>query len=326
MSPIGHITREIKRRALDIGFHKVGIVPAEELSAERDRFQEWLARGYHGEMDWIARDPGTRDDPRMLFPDARSVIAVALNYHTPHQHAHNQHTGKVSRYAWGDDYHEVVGERLRELLDWIKLRWPAAEGKVCVDIQRTMDKAWAVRAGLGWMGKHTNIITQDYGSWVFLGELLLNLELEYDREEVADQCGTCTLCIDACPTGAIVEPYAVNSNLCISHATIESRATEMLAEVADHLEGWIYGCDICQDVCPWNHTARESDVPAFEPRAGNVNAVLSEILELTPEAYAARFRNSAMKRAKITGLKRNAQTLLKKVRTPTSRGSDRVSS
>jgi epoxyqueuosine reductase len=324
LNPVSHIsqtTAEIKSRALDLGFHKVGIVPAERLSAETERLQEWLARGYHGEMEWIARDPEMRTDPRSIFPDARSVLVVALNYYKAQQHSDKAGTGKVSRYAWGDDYHEVVAARLRELLDWIKRCWPAAEGKVCIDIQRTMDKAWAVRAGLGWMGKHTNIITQDYGSWVFIGELLLNLELEYDREEVADQCGSCTLCIDACPTGAIVEPYLVNSNLCISHATIESRAPEVRAEVADHMEGWLYGCDICQDVCPWNHTAPESDVPAFAPREGNINAVLSEILELTPEAYAARFRNSAMKRAKLAGLKRNAQILLKKVGT----GRDRVS-
>ncbi|HEY6047357.1 MAG TPA: tRNA epoxyqueuosine(34) reductase QueG [Pyrinomonadaceae bacterium] len=323
MSHLRQISDAIKEHALDLGFHKVGIVPAEKLSTEADRLQEWLARGFHGEMNWLAREPEHRVDPQNIFPGARSVVVVALNYYTPHQHAQKQQTGKVSRYAWGDDYHEVLGARLRELLGWIKQRWPAAEGKVCVDIQRTMDKAWAVRAGLGWMGKHTNVITQDYGSWVFIGELLLNLELEYDREEVADQCGTCTLCIDACPTKAIVEPYLVNSNLCISHATIESRAPEMRAEVADHLEDWLYGCDICQDVCPWNHTARESDLPAFEPRAGNVNVALSEMLELTPETYAARFRNSAMKRAKIAGLKRNAQVLLES-QTPGQSGNDRV--
>ena len=305
------ITGEIKRHALDLGFQKVGIVPAEKLSVEGDRLQEWLARGYQGEMAWMARDPELRADPRRMFPDARSVIVVALNYYKAHQHGNSPDTGKVSRYAWGDDYHDVMGERLHELLDWIKQRWPAAEGKVCVDIQRTMDKAWAVRAGLGWMGKHTNVITQDYGSWVFIGELLLNLELEYDREEIADQCGSCTLCIDACPTGALVEPYVLNSNLCISHATIESRAPEIRPDVAANLEGWIYGCDICQDVCPWNHTTPESELPEFEPREGNVNAALSQILELTGETYAARFRNSAMKRAKISGLQRNAQSLLK---------------
>jgi len=330
-------------------------VAASQLCVERERLEEWLQRGYHGEMSWMARDPEQRTDPRKIFPQAKSVVVVALNYYTSHQHAVtttrvgsqavtepraiatgplsgpdflNQKgpvatargsvtwqdrecysTGKVSRYAWGDDYHEVVGDKLRELLRWIREQWPEAEGKVCVDIQPTMDKAWAVRAGLGWLGKHTNLITQENGSWVFIGELLLNLELEYDEEEIADQCGSCTLCIDACPTGAIVEPYVIDSNLCISHATIESRAPEMREDIAAHLEGWFYGCDICQDVCPWNALTPTTDEPRFEPREGNVNASLSEILELAPETYAARFRHSAMKRAKLSGLQRNARTL-----------------
>src|SRR5437660_4471645 len=171
-------------------------------------------------MNYLARDPVQRTDPRQIFPEARSVIVVALNYYTAHEHAvstasdsgslnHAGATGKVSRYAWGDDYHDVLGNKLRELLAWIKTQWPETEGKVCIDIQPTMDKAWAVRAGLGWMGKHTNVITEDYGSWIFIGELLLNLELEYDEVEVADQCGSCTLCIDACPTSAIVKHYVV---------------------------------------------------------------------------------------------------------------------
>jgi epoxyqueuosine reductase len=319
---VGQLTRLIKEEALELGFSAVGVVPAEELSSEKDRLQEWLARGYHGEMAWMERESDVRANPQQLFHGARSVLVVALNYYKPHQHMDNPATGKVSRYAWGDDYHEVMGARLRALLDGIKHLCPGADGKVCVDIQRTMDKAWAVRAGLGWMGKHTNVISREFGSWIFIGELLLNLELEYDRRQVADQCGSCTLCIDACPTGAIVEPYVLNSNLCISHATIESRAPEIPAPVADHLEGWIYGCDICQDVCPWNHTTPESKLAEFEPREGNVNAVLSQVLALTPETYAARFRNSAMKRAKIAGLQRNAHSLLNKVRTGS--GSDRV--
>ena len=173
-----------------------------------------------------------------------------------------------------------------------------------------MDKAWAVRAGLGWMGKHTNLITRDFGSWVFIGELLLNLELEYEEDQIADQCGSCTLCLDACPTGAIVEPYVVDANLCISHATIESRAATIRADVAERLDGWFYGCDVCQDVCPWNHTTPVTGETRFEPRERNVNASLAETLELTPESYAARFRGSAMKRAKLTGLQRNARALL----------------
>ena len=299
---------EIRRRALELGFSKVGIVPAVALSAEHERLKEWLRRGYHGEMKWLARDPEQRTDPQRLLPGARSVVVVALNYYTPHEHL--EKPGKVSRYAWGDDYHEVVGDKLHQLLSWIKEQWPDAEGKVCVDIQPAMDKAWAARAGLGWIGKHTNLITEEYGSWIFIGELLLNLELEYDAEEIADQCGECTLCINACPTGAITEPYVLDSNLCISHATIESRAPEISDEVAGKLEGWLYGCDICQDVCPWNQMTRATDEACFEPREGNVNASLSQVLELTQEAYATRFRHSTMKRAKLSGLQRNARALL----------------
>jgi len=299
----------IKRQARELGFHKVGIVAAENLSPEQTQLQDWLGRGYHGEMTWMTRDPDQRTDPRKLFPEARSVVVVALNYYTPHQHCDNPATGKVSRYAWGDDYHDVVGDKLRALLHWISQQWPEARGKVCVDIQATMDKAWAVRGGLGWMGKHTNVITPDHGSWVFIGELFLSLELEYDHEEVADQCGSCSLCIDACPTGAIAEPYLLNSSLCISHATIESRAPAIRRDVAETLEGWVYGCDICQDVCPWNHTTPATDEPRFAPREGNINASLAEFLDLTPETYAARFRHSAMKRAKLGGLQRNAHAL-----------------
>jgi epoxyqueuosine reductase len=298
----------IKSYALQLGFHKVGIVRAEPLINERGHLEEWLRRGFHGQMKWMARDPAQRTDPQRLLPGARSVVVVALNYYTEHEHL--EKPGKVSRYAWGDDYHDVVGNKLRQLLSWINGQWPDAEGKVCVDIQPAMDKAWAARAGLGWIGKHTNLITEDYGSWVFIGELLLSLELEYDAEEISDQCGSCALCIDACPTGAITEPYVLDSNLCISHATIESRAPEIIDEVAGKLEGWLYGCDICQDVCPWNQMTPATDEARFEPREGNVNASLSQVIELTQEAYANRFRHSAMKRAKLSGLQRNARALL----------------
>ncbi|HEV7842608.1 MAG TPA: tRNA epoxyqueuosine(34) reductase QueG, partial [Pyrinomonadaceae bacterium] len=265
---------------------------------------------FQGAMRWMERDPAQRTDPRLLFPEARSVVVVALNYFTPHEHNCDSKSGKISRYAWGDDYHEVLGSRLKSLLAWIKEEWPEADGKPCVDTSPMMDKAWAARAGLGWIGKHTNLITREYGSWVFLGELLLNLELEEDRERVEDHCGTCTLCIEACPTAAITEPYVVDSQKCISYATIELRAPEMPPEVAANLDGWLYGCDVCQDVCPWNRFEQETDEPRFAPRAGNVTPRLSEILELTPETYAERFRRSAIKRAKLTGLQRNARTLL----------------
>ena len=319
VSPIeaerGFNTRELSRRIKDRagieGFEKVGIVPARALDVERDRLMQWLGRGYHGEMAWMARDPEQRTDPRKLFPAARSVVVVAKNYYTPAEHADDPATGKVSRYAWGDDYHEIVGAKLRSLLAGIKEDIPQLEGKICVDIQPVMDKAWAARAGLGWIGKHTNLITTEYGSWVFIGELLLSIDLEYDNEVVADHCGSCTLCIDACPTSAITEPYVLDSNKCISHATIELRSVELPPEVAENLAGWFYGCDICQDVCPWNRFEQITDEPRFQPREGNVNIRLTDALALTAETYAERFRHSAMKRAKLSGLQRNARTLLK---------------
>ena len=301
------LAKNIKDRALFEGFNKVGIVGAESLADEGRRLEEWLARGHHGEMRWMARDVHKRIDPHEIFSAARSVVVVALNYFTPQQHQPDPATGKVSRYAWGDDYHDVVKEKLLSLLAWIKEQEPRAEGKVCVDIQPTMDKAWAVRAGLGWLGKHSNVITPEHGSWVFIGELLLNLELEHDSERMEDHCGTCTLCIDACPTAAITEPYVVDSNKCISYATIELCAPELPEEM--DLAGWLYGCDVCQDVCPWNRFEQATSETRFAPREGNVDVELAEIMDLTPETYAARYRGSAMKRAKLAGLQRNARAL-----------------
>jgi len=300
------LAKNIRDKALFEGFNKVGIVGAESLDNEGRRLKEWLARGHHGEMSWMARDVHKRISPQEIFPQARSVVVVAINYFTPHQHQENPATGKVSRYAWGDDYHDVVKEKLSSLLSWIKGQEPSAEGKICVDIQPTMDKAWAVRAGLGWLGKHSNVITPEYGSWVFIGELFLNLDLEHDSEPMEDHCGTCTLCIDACPTAAITEPYVVDSNRCISYTTIELRAPELPSD----LSGWLYGCDICQDVCPWNRFEEATTETRFGPREGNVDAELREIMELTPETYAQRFRGSAMKRTKLSGLQRNARALI----------------
>lgn len=308
-SPIT-LSQRIKAKAFELGCDKVGIVPADALTDEREKLEEWLRRGFHGEMRWMQRDTERRTDPRILFPSARSVVVVAVNYFTPRQHEDSNNTGKISRYAWGDDYHDVVGEKLRALLAWIKEESSEADGKVCVDIQPMMDKAWAVRAGFGWIGKHTNLITQDFGSWVFIGELILNIELAYDTETSDEHCGTCTLCIEACPTDAIVEPFVVDSNKCISHATIELRSESLPDEIVENIDGWLYGCDVCQDVCPWNRFQQATGEKKFEPREGNVNANLEEILNLTHEEYATRFRRSAIKRAKLSGLKRNAKAIL----------------
>ena len=304
-------TEQIKRQALEIGFHKVGIVRAEPLREEGAQLKEWLARNYHGAMAWLEREPEKRADPRLLFPTAKSIVVVALNYYTPHEHEETSAKGKISRYAWGDDYHDVLKEKLRELFAFVKTLDETADGKICVDTAPMMDKAWAVRAGLGWLGKHSNLITKEYGSWIFIGEILLNLELEYETERVADHCGTCTACLDACPTGAIVEPFLVDSNRCLSYATIELREPELPADIEKNLNGWLYGCDICQDVCPWNRFEKPTSEARFEPRAGNVTADLDEIYTLSPEKYAERFRRSAIKRTKLSGLQRNARALKK---------------
>src|ERR1035437_5434901 len=304
----------IRQEAFAIGFDRVGIVQAVPLVDESKQLQKWLDLGYNGEMAWLGRDPENRGDPRRLFPDARSVLVVLLNYFTPYTQNVDPQKGKISRYAWGDDYHDVMREKLTKLLEWIKTEDPTASGKICVDTAPIMDKAWAARAGLGWIGKSSNLITTDIGSWVFIGELLLNIELEYDNAVFEDHCGTCTACLDACPTGAIVEPYVVDSRRCISYGTIELRDDELPNEIAANLEGWLYGCDICQDVCPWNRFERPSAETRFEPRLGETTLDLDAIVEMTHDEYVDRFRGSAMKRTKLSGLKRNAAALLDNTR------------
>lgn len=302
----------IRQKGTEIGFQKIGIVPATPLVAEGQRLKEWLTRGFHGQMTWMEREPDKRSDPQILYPDARSIVVVSLNYFTPHEHTDDPEKGKISRYAWGDDYHDVVREKLSELLTWIKSADPSADGKICVDTTPMMDKAWAVRGGLGWIGKHSNLITKEIGSWVFLGSLILNMELEYREQLVDDHCGTCTACLDACPTGAIVGPYVVDSRKCISYATIELRTEELPNEITSNQQGWLYGCDICQDVCPWNRFEEPSGESRFEPRNSETAVDLDAVLSWTPELYAERFRRSAIKRAKLPGLKRNASALKKK--------------
>lgn len=302
------LSLKIKQFAAEAGFDRVAIVPAARLDTEGERLGNWLGAGYNAEMAWMARDTQRRTDPREIFPAARSIVVVLKNYYTDHRHTS---PGKISRYAWGDDYHDVVGSGLRTMLERIRLEVPGADGKACVDTAPMMDKAWAVRAGLGWLGKHSNVITRDLGSWVFIGELILDLELEYDTGEIADHCGSCTACLDACPTDAIVEPYIVDSAKCISYATIEHRGEQLPAEVASRLEGWLYGCDICQDVCPWNRFEKPTPDARFEPRLGQTSLDPEAVLEMEHPEYVERFRRSAVKRAKLSGLKRNADHLMK---------------
>ncbi len=302
-------TEKIKAKALELGFTKVGIAKAEALDEEAAHLQEWLNRGYQASMEWMTRNSGKRTDPRLIVPDARSVICVALNYYTPFLHADTPEAGKISRYAWGDDYHDIVGKKLRHLWEWLKQEFPGIDGRYYVDTGPVMDKVWAQRAGIGWIAKHTNVITQEFGSWVFLGELITTLELEYDSP-ATDHCGTCTLCIEACPTDAITEAYVVDSNKCISYLTIEHRG-EIAEELGKKFDQWVYGCDICQDVCPWNHKfSTETAESGFQPREGNLQPELEPWRDMSQEEFSKMFKGSPIKRTKLAGIKRNVETVL----------------
>ncbi|HLA68930.1 MAG TPA: tRNA epoxyqueuosine(34) reductase QueG [Bacteroidota bacterium] len=303
------LTGRIKKAALDTGFSKVGIARIEHLSGESAHLTEWLGRGFHGTMGWMARNMEKRQDPRRILPGARSMVCVALNYHTDAKHSDKPESGKISRYAWGDDYHEIVSKKLEELARRIVQLAPGSRSKAYVDTGPVMEKAWAARAGLGWQGKHTNLITKDFGSWVFLGEIITDLDLSPD-EPIADFCGTCTACIEACPTDAIVQPYVVDSNKCISYLTIEHKG-EIPSELHPQLKQWVYGCDICQDVCPWNSFQQSTNIGAFAPREKNVAPKLADLVEMSTEEFSSRFKKSPIKRTKLSGIVRNARAVLK---------------
>ncbi|MEK6565358.1 MAG: tRNA epoxyqueuosine(34) reductase QueG [Bacteroidota bacterium] len=304
------LTARIKSQATDLGFCKVGVARAGELTDEVRHLREWLARGYQGTMDWIERNSEKRSDVRKIVPNAKSVVCVAMNYYTNIQHSSDPDVGKISRYAWGDDYHIVMTERLEKLQQFIEAEVPDVQSKLYVDTGPVMDKVWAARAGLGWQGKHTNLITKEYGSWVFLGEIILDKELQYDQP-IEDFCGSCTACIDACPTGAITEPYVLDSNKCISYLTIEHHGDIPLAP---QFENWIYGCDICQDVCPWNKFQQETNESTFTPREHNRNPSLAELESITEKEFQERFRKSPIKRTKHRGFVRNVKAVQQKTR------------
>lgn len=300
----------LRQKARELGFSNIGVARAEHLSAESVHLTEWLKRGYQAGMGWMERNREKRTDPSNIVPNARSVISLAMNYYTDGAHSDDPSVGKISRYAWGDDYHDVVGERVAELQRWLEEQMPGSKNRWYVDTGPVMDKAWAVRAGIGWLGKHTNVITKEYGSWVFLGEIITDIALVPD-EPMADFCGTCTACLEACPTDAIVEPYVVDSNRCISYLTIEHRGP-IPEEFHPTMHNWVYGCDICQDVCPWNRFQKVTPEPSFQPREHNLNPPLKELVEMNDDEFRQRMKKSPIKRTKNEGLKRNARAILKR--------------
>ena len=298
------LSESIKDKALEIGFSKIGITEAKFYKQDQDNLEQWLSNGFHGSMDWIERRKLERANIHEYYPNAKSVISVAINYFTGHAEDYfNNH--KISNYSWGDDYHTVIKSKLQELLNYIQNQEHGIHGLCCVDTSPISEKIWAQRAGIGWIGKHTNLITRDYGSWIFLGEIILDCDLMYDNVFNDDLCGTCTACIEACPTDAIISEYQIDANKCISYLTIENK-DDIPLEYSDKMNDWIYGCDICQEVCPWNQKfSVKSNENAFKPRNFLLENQSDYLYNLTDEEYSKLFKNSAMKRSKLRGLKRN---------------------
>jgi epoxyqueuosine reductase len=320
------LTSQIKAQALALGFDKVGIIPAESwLNAEGERLQQWLALGYQAEMQWMVTHLDKRLEPSSLMEGTRSIVCVAMNYYT--QDVYDTMASdslKIAKYARGTDYHTVLKDRLKALLTYVQSLSPSVQGRALTDSAPIMEKPLAVKAGLGWMGKHGNLITPELGSWVFLGELLLDIELEYDTTTVPDHCGRCRRCIDACPTGAILEDAdtaqnddispprkvhgLVDANRCISYWTIEYKGETFPEPIQHNLNGWIFGCDICQDVCPWNiKLARPTREEAFQPRPLNIRPDAETLLALDEDSFREHYRKSPVKRTKLSGLRRNIQ-------------------
>jgi len=300
----------VKQQARALGFHIVGIAAVDEQPSDdemqaRNALQAWLAKGYQADMGWM--DSDRRKDIRNVMPGANSVICVALNYYTPHKRPEGEAFAKISRYGWGRDYHRVITRKLKRLSAWLQDSSAGAEARLYADTGPVQDKFWAQQSGIGWIAKNGNVISRGYGSWIFLGEVITTLALVPDLPHTS-HCGSCTRCLSACPTAAIRSPGVVDANRCIAYHTIENRAESMPRDIAQNLEGWVAGCDICQDVCPWNQRfAKETDVEAFEPYPQNVAPRLDELADISEEDWNARFPASALRRIKPSMLRRNAR-------------------
>ncbi|CCQ57090.1 tRNA epoxyqueuosine(34) reductase QueG [Crocosphaera watsonii WH 8501] len=304
------LTQQIKEKALEIGFHKVGIAKVDTDYQDNavEHLQTWLGLGYQAEMAWMNNPK--RFDIRQCMPEVQSVISVALNYYTPHQHSQDKQQGKISRYGWGRDYHRVMEKKLKALSLWLANQDNNIKTRYYVDTGPIQDKVWAMRSGIGWIAKNSNVITREYGSWVFLGEIITNLHLIADTPHT-EHCGTCTRCLEACPTGAIASPFVVDANLCIAYHTIENRAEHLPKDIVKNLQGWIAGCDICQEVCPWNQRfSQVSDVPDFQPYSGNIAPNLEELVNIDQEKWQEKFPASALRRIKPRMWQRNARANL----------------
>jgi epoxyqueuosine reductase len=323
------LAHSLKAEARRLGFDACGISAAQRLSEEEARLAQWLAAGRHASMRWMENHYDKRLDPRLLVDGARSVISVIHNYYHPDPagapasgvpatdqvpgagspEEGGKRVGKISRYARGDDYHHVLKEKLFLLFEWLREEAGDVGGRAFVDSAPVMDKAWAARSGLGWIGKSTMLLNRQRGTFFFVGELIVDIDLPPDGP-IPDYCGSCTRCLDACPTGALDAPYQIDANRCISYLTIEHRGSELPEGMSSELADWIFGCDICQDVCPWNKFSRVSDEERFAPRPGLASTELREWAEIDLEEFRRLFKNSPVKRTKFEGFQRNVRAAL----------------
>ena len=298
-------TKMIKDEAKRLGFLSCGISKSGFLEEEAPRLENWLNQNHHGKMQYMENHFDKRLNPNLLVDDAKSVISLILNYYP--SEFQNTDSYKISKYAYGQDYHFVIKEKLKELLDTIQSQIGEVSGRAFVDSAPVLDKAWAAKSGLGWIGKNSNLLTQQVGSFYFIAELIVDLELEYDHA-VTDHCGTCTACIDACPTEAIVAPYIVDGSKCISYVTIELKEN-IPNEMKGKMDDWMFGCDVCQDVCPWNKFSKAHNEPLFNPNSEIISFTKKDWEEITNDVFQEVFKNSAVKRTKLEGFKRNIDFL-----------------
>ena len=296
----------ISDKAYDLGFFSCGFSKASFLEEEAPRLENWLAHNYHGKMGYMANHFDKRLDPRLLVDDAKTIVSLLLNYFP--EETQTTDSFKLSKYAYGEDYHFVIKDKLNELLRYIKEKIGDVNGRVFVDSAPVMDKVWAKKSGLGWIGKNTNLIQPQTGSFFFIAELIIDLEIEPDGP-MKDYCGTCTKCIDSCPTEAIVEPYVVDGSKCISYLTIELKDQLIPQEFSGKMDQWMFGCDVCQDVCPWNRFSKITQEKRFKPNPLLLEMKTNEWKELSEDIFNNLFKNSAVKRTKLEGLKRNIQFL-----------------
>jgi epoxyqueuosine reductase len=296
-------TQRIKNKTKELGFFFCGISKADFLEKEAVHLESWLKRNYHGKMGYMENHFDKRLDPRLLVEDAKSVVTVLLNYY-PEEIQRDSEAPKLSKYAYGEDYHFVIKDKLNELVAFIQKEIGEVAGRAFVDSAPVMDKAWAKKSGAGWLGKNTNIIHPKNGSFFFIAELIIDLELQPDGP-IKDYCGSCTRCIDACPTEAIVQPYTVDGSKCISYLTIELKDAILPNEFHGKMDNWMFGCDICQDVCPWNRFSKPHTENRFKPHDNLLHLTKSDWKDLTQEVFGDLFKNSAVKRTKFDGLKRN---------------------